>query len=322
MGLLVLGVLGAGLGGGLELVAPAYNPSPAGAPPLMPFLFITIACGACSGFHSLVSSGTSAKQISSAPHALFVGYGSMLLEAVLATVVIVAVAAGIGMAYETPEGLLTGTAAWQHHYASWEASQGLGSKIGAVVTGAANMMGAVGVPTAFGTAIVGVFIASFAGTTLDSATRIQRYVITELFRDLRVPALTNRYVATAMAVLTAAGLAFATGASGKGALTLWPMFGAVNQLLAALALLVITLYLRRTTRGLSLLVGAIPCVLMLVVTLWAVSLNEVVFLAEKKYLLAAINGAVLALSVWMTAEGVGTLFRPPEREQASAEPQP
>jgi carbon starvation protein len=139
MVLLVLGVLFAGLGGDLRLVAPAVQTMPAEAPPMWPFLFITIACGAISGFHALVSSGTSAKQVRSEDDALFVGYGSMLMEGALATLVIIAVAAGIGMGYTTKDGTtLTGVAAWTTHYASWASAAGLGSKISAFVDGAAG----------------------------------------------------------------------------------------------------------------------------------------------------------------------------------------
>ncbi len=310
MGLLILGVLTSGLGGNLEMVAPAYNPAAGGAPPLWPFLFITIACGACSGFHSLISSGTSSKQISREPDALFVGYGSMMFEAVLATLVLIAVAAGIGIAYKTGDGsVLSGSTAWQEHYASWEASSGLGSKVDAVVIGSANMMEGIFIPKELGIVIIGVFIASFAATTLDSATRVQRYVVTELFRDVGIPQLTNRYLVTALAVLTAAGVAFSTGADGSGAMKLWPMFGAVNQLLAALALLVITLYLRHRGAGFKMLVAGLPCLIMLALTIWAVCLNEVRFIGEEKGLLSVINGAVLLLSLWMVAESVAVLFK-------------
>ena len=107
--LLVVGVSLASFSGQLEMVAPAVQMNPGQAPPMWPFLFITIACGAISGFHSLVSSGTSSKQVRSEPDALFVGYGSMLMEAALATLVIIAVAAGIGMGYTTKSGeVLTG----------------------------------------------------------------------------------------------------------------------------------------------------------------------------------------------------------------------
>lgn len=108
-----------------------------------------------------------------------------------------------------------------------------------------RMPAIAGIPETLGIIIMGVFVASFAGTPLDTATRIQRYVITELSGDLKIKFLQGKYVATVFAVGTAAFLAFATGADGNGALKLWPMFGAVNQLLAALVLIVITIYVKR-----------------------------------------------------------------------------
>lgn len=319
MGILILGVLVSGITGKLSIVAPAFDPNPVGAPPILPFLFITIACGAISGFHSLVASGTTSKQVSKETDAQFVGYGSMLMEAVLATLVIIAVAAGIGIAYETSSGILAGTAAWQHHYASWSASAGLASKINAVVYGSANMIESVGIPRELGIIIMGVFIASFAGTTLDTATRIQRYIASELFSNINLKFRTNRYAAAAFAVLTAAGLAFTTGADGKGAMTLWPMFGAVNQLLAALALLVMTNYLIEKG-GYKFLATGIPCIFMLAITAWAVVINEHTFIsrafdpekieaAGKNWLLAAINGIILLLAIWMTIEGFASLAK-------------
>ncbi len=320
MGLLILGIVGSAASGGLPLVAPAFNSTAEGAPPIAPFLFITIACGAISGFHALVASGTTSKQVANETDAQFVGYGSMLMEAFLATLVIIAVGAGIGMAYETSDGaLLEGAAAWNHHYSSWAASTGLGSKITAVVVGSANMIETLHIPRHLGIIIMGVFIASFAGTTLDSATRIQRYVITELFSRVRGTFLTNRFIATAIAVLTAAALAFATGPDGNGALTLWPMFGAVNQLLAALVLLVVSNYLKKRG-GRKYLFTAVPCLFMLAITLWAVFINERTFISKaldaaspggvSHWLLAAINGAVLILAVWMVIEGIVSLRTP------------
>ena len=162
--LLTLGVLFCSLSGTLDLVAPVVQLNPAEAPPMWPFLFITIACGAISGFHSLVASGTSAKQVSNESDSLFVGYGSMLIEGVLATLVIVAVAAGIGIGYTSASGdTLTGVHAWTTHYASWTAADGLGSKISAFVAGSANMIAAVGISYKVAIIIMGVFIASFAG---------------------------------------------------------------------------------------------------------------------------------------------------------------
>jgi carbon starvation protein len=317
MALLVLGVLAATFGGRLEIVAPAVQTTPAEAPPMWPFLFITIACGAISGFHSLVSSGTSAKQVRNENDALFVGYGSMLMEGALATLVIIAVAAGIGMGYTTKAGeTLTGVAAWTTHYASWAAAAGLGSKISAFVDGSANMIMALGISKKFTLAIMAVFVASFAGTTLDTATRIQRYVIGELGQSLKLNFLNDRYIATAVAVGSALILAFATGAGGKGALALWPLFGAVNQTLAALALIIITLYLR-AKGGLKWLVSGIPAVFMSVMTIWAVIMNQVTFGAAHNVLLQVINIVILVIAVWIVIEGLIKFFSP---EHISDEP--
>ena len=127
------------------------------------------------------------------------------------------------------------------------------------------MMSTFGIPKTIGVIIMGVFVASFAGTTLDTATRIQRYVIAEMASDFHIGFLENRWTATAATVVTAFILAFATGADGKGALILWPLFGAVNQLLAGLALLILTLYLRR--RGSYYWVALIPCVFIMSMTM-------------------------------------------------------
>jgi carbon starvation protein len=318
MVLLVLGVLFAGLGGDLQLVAPAVQTMPAEAPPMWPFLFITIACGAISGFHALVSSGTSAKQVRSEDDALFVGYGSMLMEGALATLVIIAVAAGIGMGYTTKDGTtLTGVAAWTTHYASWASAAGLGSKISAFVDGAANMIMAVGIPKTFTLAIMAVFVASFAGTTLDTATRIQRYVIGELGSSLNMPFLTERYTGTLVAVGSALILAFATGASGNGALKLWPLFGAVNQTLAALALIIITLYLK-TQGGQKWLVAGIPALFMLIMTIWAVTMNQFTFGASHNLLLQIVNFIILVIAVWIAIEGAIKFFAPQDESKTPA----
>jgi carbon starvation protein len=277
---------------------------------MWPFLFITIACGAISGFHSLVSSGTSAKQVRNENDALFVCYGSMLMEGALATLVIIAVAAGIGMGYTTKAGeTLTGVAAWTTHYASWAAAAGLGSKISAFVDGSANMIMALGISKKFTLAIMAVFVASFAGTTLDTATRIQRYVIGELGQSLKLNILNDRYIATAVAIGSALILAFATGAGGKGALQLWPLFGAVNQTLAALALIIITLYLR-AKGGLKWLVSGVPAAFMAIMTIWAVIMNQVKFGAAHNVLLQVINIVILVIAVWIVIEGLIKFFSP------------
>ncbi len=304
MVLMVAGVFASAFSGSLEVVAPAIQMAPEQAPPMWPFLFITIACGAISGFHSLVSSGTSAKQVRTETDALFVGYGSMLVEGALATLVIIAVSAGIGMGYVTKSGeALTGVAAWTTHYSSWAAAAGLGSKVGAFVNGSANMISSIGLSNQVAVVIMGVFVASFAGTTLDTATRIQRYIVAELFSSVKMNFLSGKYVSTFIAVATALMLAFATGAGGKGALKLWPLFGAVNQTLAGLALIIITVYLK-TMGGMKWLVSGIPAAFMMVMTIWALAVNQSKFGAGNNMLLQVVNGIILALAIWILIEGL------------------
>jgi len=277
---------------------------------MWPFLFITIACGAISGFHSLVSSGTSAKQVRYETDALFVGYGSMLMEGTLATLVVISVSAGIGMGYVTQSGeTLTGVAAWTTHYASWATAAGLGSKVAAFVNGAANMIASLGIPNSVAVVIMGVFVASFAGTSLDTATRIQRYILTELFTSFKLNFLTGKYVATFIAVGSALILAFATGAGGKGALKLWPLFGAVNQTLAGLALIIIAVYLK-TRGGIKWLIAGIPALFMMVMTIWALVLNQTKYGASQNTLLQTVNALILALAIWIFIEGMIKIFSP------------
>lgn len=282
------------------VAAPVYVPEPDGAPGIFPFLFVVIACGAISGFHSLVSSGTSSKQLNRETDALFVGYGSMLLEGALSVVVIVACVAGLGMGITVEDGsMLTGIEAYSHHYASWSAASGLGAKLGAFVNGSANMISSYGMPRSIAVTIMGVFIVSFAATTLDTATRIQRYVISELALSVNLPSISGRYPATFLAVVSAMGLAFYSG-DGKGAMSLWPLFGTVNQLMAALALLVITAYLAR--KGKPVVYVAVPMVAMVMITGWSMILNMQEFYLSENLPLLVISLAVFGLEVWMIIE--------------------
>lgn len=308
MFLMVIGVFATTFIKDFELVAPAIQAHPAEAPSMLPFLFITIACGAISGFHSLVSTGTTAKQVGNEKDALFVGYGSMLMEGILATLVIIAVAAGIGLGYEHNGEFLTGTKAWTTHYASWTAAGGLKNKLDAFVFGSANIISSLGIPASWAVAIMGVFIASFAGTSLDTATRIQRYITSEIFSSVKVNAFKNIYIATGFAVGTAAFLAFVTGADGKGALKLWPLFGAINQTLAALALIVITVYLK-SKGGFKWVVSGIPAIIMAIMTFWATTINELKFIEANNGLLIAVNSAIMIIVIIIVIEGVIKFFK-------------
>jgi carbon starvation protein len=320
--LIVLGLFVAamfpGEGQELAMVAPAWDLNPKNAPVIFPFLFITIACGACSGFHCLVSSGTSSKQLKDEPDARFVGYGSMLTEGFLATLVIVACGAGLGLGMMKDGVLLTGDAAWAAQYGDWMAAKALGAKVGAFVQGSANFLQSLSIAAPVATALMGVLVASFAGTTLDTACRLQRYVVQELAATLggkvgsegAQPAapfalLQNKHIATIFAVVLATAMAsipqggaeWNLANAGKGGLTLWPLFGATNQLLAGLSFMVIAFYLWRRGRAIWFIV--IPMLFMLVMPMWAM-LHQL-FVApgwlkagQENYLLGGIGLATIA----------------------------
>lgn len=297
MGLLTLGVLVAHP----TMVAPTTNFSPQGAPPIWPMLFVVIACGAISGFHALVSSGTSSKQCDAETSSLTIGYGSMLLEGLLSVFVIIACGAGLALGLTKGGQTFTGVEAFTQNYASWGAAAGLGSMISSFVVGSANMMESLGIPHAITITVMGVFVVSFAATTLDTATRLQRYIVAELATAWGAPAIAKKHPATLIAVVTAFILAFYNG-SGQGALKLWPLFGSVNQLLAGLALLVITIYL--AYKKAPLFYTLIPMVFMLFMTGWAMLINLGDYYTKANWLLFYIGLAVFILEIWMVIESV------------------
>ncbi len=358
LGLIVLGLIVAGLFGGvplaesgervaLELSAPAVNLSPEGAPLIFPFLFITIACGAISGFHCLVSSGTSSKQLQSEPDARFVGYGGMLTEGFLATLVILACAAGLGLGVQSEGGVLFGEDAWLSRYSSWAAAGGLASKVAAFVDGAANLLAAYGLPHTVGLALMGVLVASFAATTLDTACRLQRYVVQELAATLAgtsetraVPVvgpvfapLQNRHAATIFAIGIAmliasvppTGQDWSWANAGKGGLLLWPLFGATNQLLGGLAFLVIVFYLWR--RNITVWFAVLPMIFMLIMPLWAMvwqifigSADHASWWAQGKWVLVSIGLAGILLELWMIVEAIRMVPAAKGMREAAAPP--
>ncbi|MDF7805948.1 carbon starvation protein A [Pontiellaceae bacterium B12219] len=289
------------------MVAPATNFAVEGAPSLIPLLFITVACGAISGFHCLVSSGTSSKQCDQETSAQPISYGGMLLEGMLAIIVSIACGAGIGLGLEKDGTVFQGLEAFNQQYASWSSAGGLAAKIDAFVIGSSNMIAGLGLPKGVILTLMGVFVASFAATTLDTATRLQRYIISEIAETCNVPALGKKHPATFIAVATALLLAFSSGGDGKGALSLWPLFGAVNQLLGGLALLVITVWLAR--KKINIIYTALPMVFMIVMTTWAMKINLVSFFAGGNWLLFGIGILITILQLWMILEGIIVLAR-------------
>jgi carbon starvation protein len=278
-----------------DVVAPAFNLSPEGAPPLIPFLFITIACGAISGFHGLVSSGTTSKQVGCMTDARAIGYGGMLGEGSLGLLAVLASTAGFAS-----------YADWSGHYASWGAASGLSEKLEAFVAGSATFVSSLGIPMATGRTFIAVMVIAFAATSLDTGARIQRLVIGELAESYGVKPLANRYAAGALGIGAALLLAV-TQAGGKGGLALWPLFGTTNQLVAGVTLLVVSIWLKRNGR--PIVYTLVPMLLVAVATITAM-IGEVWGYYEsfgEQWLLAVIGSVILVCDIWIVLEGLRLL---------------
>ena len=280
-----------------QVVAPAVNTDlPADAPSWFPLLFITIACGAISGFHGLVASGTSAKQLNKETDARYVGYGGMIGEGTLALTSILATTAGFA--------LVVGIDGWHQHYGSWaQASSGATT---AFVNGVGVLAEGVGIPRAVAVIFAAVVVISFAATTMDTGVRLQRYIISELGAHYGVKAAQNRWLATFVAVASCAVLALGID-RGAGGMRLWPLFGTTNQLTGALSLLVVTLFLLSLKRRIW--VTAIPMVFLLFMTTWAMVLNLIRYYTDSQGLLLAVGGAIFVLELWLIFEAAGAVRR-------------
>lgn len=274
-----------------SFAAPAIQAHPEGAPPLFPFVFIVIACGAISGFHGLVSSGTTAKQLDRETHARFIGYGGMVGESLLGLLSVLACTAGFATS-----GL------WSRHYESWHAAQGLGRNIGAFIAGTGHFLERLGVPAQIGEAFIALVVVSFALTTLDSATRLLRFNISEIGDTLRLKALGNRTVASSLACAAIGFFAFYKVDGRPAGLILWELFGTTNQILGGLILLAITVYLMRMRK--PFFYTLIPMLFMLVSTVSAMVMKIKEFYRGGHYLLLVLGVLILGLALWLTLEAV------------------
>ena len=279
-----------------KIVAPAVNLSPEGAPPIFPFLFITIACGALSGFHALVSSGTSSKQLEKETDARTVGYLGFMGESSLALAVIIATTAGIAM-----------FSAERFHelYSSWASIKS--SSIVAVVEGGANLLSSLGISLDFGKTVIATLIVLFAATTMDTSVRIQRYILNELGEIYGLKFLTNPWIASGVAVLTSMALVLSKE-GGKGGMVFWPVFGAANQLLAGLALLVGYLYLRSVNKPTWPV--SIPMIFVLIITSLAMAMNAWNNLMKGDILLFSVSFIILLLESFIIFETIKAVREP------------
>ncbi len=289
-----------------QMTAPIYN---AGADPSwFPLLFITIACGAISGFHGLVASGTSSKQLDRETDARTVGYLGAVGEGTLALITIIAVATFFGTQAE-----------FLASYTSFATASAAG--VGFFVGGAAQLAGGLGIPQDIAATLVALIIVCFAATTLDSAVRLMRYIIGELGVEYRVPVLARRHVATSLAVgMTALLVLLPDGGRGlgSGGYLLWPLFGTSNQLLAGITLMLISLWLVR--QGRNPLPTLVPMVFLLAMTIWAMA-GQVIFTwsgygeADTQWLLFILGSVILAFALWILLEAV-RLFGRADAQQA------
>lgn len=269
--------------------APAVRWEVPGAPPLWPFVFIIVACGAASGFHGLVSSGTTAKQLNKETDAPFIGYGGMIAESLLGLLGVLATTAGF-----------ISSEAWHNHYSDWEAIQGLSVGVSGFIEGSSRFMSALGVPMAFASAFIAVIVVSFALTTLDSATRLLRYNIEEIGETLQLRWVCNRYVSSTMAVVAIAFFAFYKVNGKPAGLVLWTLFGTINQLLAGLTLLTVTLYLKQ--RGKPIIYTGLPALFVLGTTMVAMSTNLWGFFRDGHTALWIVGAALWMLAGWIMLE--------------------
>ena len=277
--------------------APATNPDAQTS--WLPLLFITVACGAISGFHGLVSSGTSSKQLNLETDARFVGYFGAVGEGVLALISIIAVVT-----------LFSSTADFSAVYSSFEAANAGG--LGNFVEGAAILAGGLGIPAHVATTIVSIIVVSFAATTLDTAVRLMRYIIAEIGAEYNVPKLTKKHVATSVAVLSTAALVLipeGPSGFGSGGYLIWPLFGTSNQLLAGISLLLITVWLKR--KGVNYLVTLIPMIFLLFMTLYAMFVQvffEWAWYGDSSNMLLFVLGAIIfVFAIWIIVTAIQAL---------------
>jgi carbon starvation protein len=305
---IALGVIGLGmLVGWNTIVAPVVNDVPAGSPSIFPFLFITIACGAISGFHSLVSSGTTAKQIDKETDARYVGYMGAVGEGSLATGAVLAATAGVAAT----------RADWDALYPDYSTASG--GAVGNFVNGVGEFASNLGIPLDLAIIFAAVVVISFAATTMDTGVRLQRYIVQEiaelagwhkLARNLTLASLVAVTVPLAMALIPGGGDAGYTFG------VLWRLFGTTNQLTAGLALTVIAVWVLRMKR--NPIPAVIPLVFLLAMTTWALFSQFWDFVQadgwSERFVLAPLDAIIFVLAIWLIVEAATALRRGGRRQ--------
>ena len=274
-------------------------------PPIFPFLFITIACGAISGFHGLVSSGTTSKQIKNLKDTRMIGYGAMLGEGSLALATTIAAACGIGIYIGiNPEN-------HSHDLSNFASAAKL--KLDTFPNSVAALLhhtitdifhiedSSMELFNGLRTFVIIIMI-SFAATTLDSATRICRFMIKELGQAINTNILKNKYIGTLLAIIPAMMLLIIKVDGVSLGKFLWPLFGASNQMLASLTLMIIAFYFQ--TKGRKVLFITIPMAFISIICIISFIFNFYNSSINHHPMLITINGMLLFLILWLLIEGI------------------
>lgn len=266
---------------------PAYISWKGSQGSLWPMLCVIVACGAISGFHCLVASGTTAKQLPNEKDAKKIGYGAMIAEGVLAILAVLAVSAGLH--WTKSSGHLNLIYPEIMKKEGWIVTFGKGyGELTKPIFGALGML--IGI----------MMLKTFVMTTLDSATRITRYITEELLGEsFKIKLLKNRYLSTLIIIAFAGWLALGNWK------TIWPVFGAANQLVAALALLIISVYLLSKNR--PVIYTLLPGIFMLATTIVALLYQANSFLRSGKFLLGSVACALLILSAFVILESINVV---------------
>ena len=274
-----------------SLAAPALRDNvPDGTPGIFPLLFVTIACGAISGFHGVVASGTSSKQVDKETDVRFVGYFGAVGEGLLALGTIIATTAGFKSLQQ-----------WEEIYSEWNA----GGVEAFVQGGGALMNEGMGIPTSLSGTILATMAVLFAATTMDSGVRLQRMVVGEIAEIMGIKL--SGLVATIIAVGAALGLTFSTGMDGSGGMIIWPLFGTTNQLMAGLTLSVLVVILTKLRRPTLPLL--IPLVFVTLMSLWAAVLQLRTLFEAGNWLLLGIDVIIIVAAVWVVVEAVASISK-------------
>lgn len=263
---------------------PAFSGFAVNGQYMFPMLFVIVACGAISGFHSLVASGTTSKQLEKETDAKKVGYGSMLIEGILATIALITVA-----------------------FITADKAAEFGSPINIFANGVGTFMTTFGIEYTIGNSFVALAISAFALTTLDTTARLGRFLFQEFFGSQEgetTSVLANKYLATAITVICGGGLGFV------GYTKVWPIFGSANQLLAAFALLAVAAYLKHLGKSNKMVV--IPMVIMFLITLTALALLIKANIASGNFLLVIIAILLFILAIVLIAQSYKSLSRKKE----------